>query len=446
MNLQEQISQREKARKRAKSLSFDSIATHGVYDLNEALLNQGSIIEPIYLSTAQTFENAEIMQKALAYEIPSWSYTRIHNPTLYYLEETLALLESYECSSEAHACVTSSGMSAINTVVEALLEGAENANFVSSAQVYGGTFQLFSICQAQKKRQVRWVDATANIEKWEENIDENTRFIYIEVPSNPTIAMSDIKALSVLAHQYNIPLIVDATLATPALIRPLQYGADIVIHSLSKIMNASGMVIGGALIAKENISAGFLADEIRENFAGFIKLLLNRDNGACLSPMQAFLTLSELRTLRMRVEKFSHNALKIAQFLEAHPKVDWVSYPGLESYQQKDLAREYFWLVDSQTESYNYKAVHAFGHLMSFSVKGDGQTANEVLTRLKLIFRATDLGRVKSIATIPATTTHQQQGDQGREIAGIENNLIRLSIGGESPIDLMEDLDQALAG
>ncbi|WP_235826791.1 aminotransferase class I/II-fold pyridoxal phosphate-dependent enzyme [Facilibium subflavum] len=442
--LQTQITNRDKAKAYIKNKSFDTIATHGVYDLNEALANQGSVIEPVFMSTAQGFSHADELQAALAYEIPSWSYTRIHNPTLYYLESTLALLESYDCGVEAGCCVTSSGMSAITTVTDALLADSPHANFVSSSQIYGGSFQQFSIRQAQKNRQVRWVAPDAPMQSWAAQIDENTRFIYIEVPSNPGLAMCDIEMLAGLAHANNIPLIVDATLATPALIRPFQFGADIVIHSLSKIIAASGSVIGGAIIAKENITARFLPDDVSANFCQHLKLLPNRDNGACLSPMQAFLVLSELRTLRMRVDAFSQNTLKVAQFLQGHPKVEQVLYPGLLDYPQYQLAQKYFELVDSAKNSLHNQPEKRYGHLLSFRVKDGVQAAKQVINNLRLIFCATDLGRVKTIATIPAISTHQQQGDKGRQLANIPDNLIRLSVGAENADDIIQDLDQAL--
>ncbi|WP_440683375.1 trans-sulfuration enzyme family protein [Cysteiniphilum halobium] len=433
------IEAREKAYKAISTKSFDTIATHGVYDLHEAILNQGAIIEPVYMTTAQAFANADELQKALAYEIPSWVYSRIHNPSVYYLESTLALLESYQTSQKASCCVMSSGMAAITAVVDMLLANTTKANFVACSQVYGGTFQQFNVRQFEKGRKVRWVSAFATLDVWQAAIDKETRFIYIEIPSNPGLTICDIKALANLAQNYNIPLIVDATLATPALCRPLQYGADIVIHSLSKIMSASGMVIGGAIISRANMRGSYLADEVRVDFASYLKLLPNRDNGACLSAMSAFLTLSELRTLRMRVDQLSQTAYTVANFLNEHKMVEEVIYPGLKSHPQHDLAQSFFTLVDSDD------MVKRYGHLISFLVKGDLRQTKAVLSRLHMIFRATDLGRIKSVATIPAISTHQQQGEAGRDIANISINLIRLSVGGEHPQDIIDDLAQALS-
>jgi O-acetylhomoserine/O-acetylserine sulfhydrylase-like pyridoxal-dependent enzyme len=420
-----------------KQKRFDTIATHGIYSLSEAMSNNGSIIEPVYMSTAQVFRDSDEMAAALAYDIPSWSYTRINNPSVHYLESTLALLEGYQCDVDTSCCVSASGMSAIATVVDALLVDSIDANYVSSSQLYGGSFQQFSVRQKQKLRNVRWVYPSETVEKWAEQIDENTRFIYVETPSNPSLALCNIPELSALAHKHGIPLVVDSTLATPALLRPISFGADIVIHSLSKTITASGLSIGGAIISKANISADYLPTEAKADFAMYLKLFPNRDNGACLSPLQAFITLSELRTIRTRIDKLSQNTEQVVNFLENHPKIELVLYPGSSTHRQHQLAKYLFKLVDSQD-------INRYGHLVSFTVAGGLNETKMVLDKMNLIFRATDLGRIKSVATIPAISTHQQQGSEGRDLAGIPDNLIRLCVGGEHPQDIIDDIDQAL--
>ncbi|AKP73300.1 Methionine gamma-lyase [Piscirickettsia salmonis] len=432
-----------KAIAQAKSWSFDTVATRGIYTTEEALANnQGSLIEPVYLTSAQSFADDKEMLAAVEYKIPRWVYSRISNPSLYYLEATLGLLESYGCEFVASACTTSSGMAAIVAAIEPLLVRKEqewNApfNFVSSSHVYGGTFQQFSVRQKEKGCQVRWAAPWANISEWEEKIDTHTRFVYIEVPSNPNVTLCDIKALATLCDQYDIPLIVDATLATPALFRPLAWGADIVIHSLSKSMTASGLSIGGALLSRPNIRGYYLSDEVKNDYATYVKLEPHRDNGSCISPLQAIITLSEVRSLRSRTWQMSSSALKVAAFLESHAGVEKVLYPGLKSHPQYGLAEELMQLVDSDEPSH--------GGLLSFCVKGGHLSACETLNRLGVVSRALDLGRVKSVANIPAISTHQQQGDAGRELASIPNNLIRLSIGLENPQDIINDLEQALS-
>ena len=423
-------------KKSVKSMYFDTIATHGIYDLNEALKNNGSIIEPLFLSPAQTFYDTDELEASLAYEIPSWSYTRIHNPTVHYLESTLALLEGYKLESNTNCCVTSSGMSAIALTIDTLLSN-DNCNFLSTSNVYGGTFQQFSVQQKKKNNHVRWIDSDASLDKWESKIDKDTKFIFIEVPTNPLLKIVNIEEVAKLSNKYQIPLIVDSTIATPALIRPISLGADIVIHSLSKTIGSSGLAIGGAIISKENITAHFLSDEIKNNFTKFLKLLPNRDNGACISPMNAFLLLSDLRTLRSRVKLLSENTEKIFYYLKNHKNIEKIYYPKSNYFNNYSQNGSMFSLVDD----YNTKL---FGHLISFTVKGNIKEAKKVLDSFNLIFKATDLGRIKSVATIPSISTHQQQGAKGQKIASIPNNLIRLSVGAENPLDIINDLEKGL--
>ena len=218
---------------RIKKMKFDTIAVHGLYTIEEALgQNQGAVIEPLYLASAQAYHDADELEAALAYLIPTWCYTRIANPTTYYLERVLALLEGYETGSDTSCVVTASGMSAIMLATDAFLvkqkEGQEKINFASSVQVYGGTFQHFSVRKMQERGiEVRWVHHQQDIGEWKSKIDENTRFLYSEAPSNPQQSFCDVKALADLAHQWEIPFIIDATCATPALMRPIGHGADI---------------------------------------------------------------------------------------------------------------------------------------------------------------------------------------------------------------------------
>ncbi len=447
----EEQAARRRAWQEAKKWRFDTVAVHGLYTVEEAIQrNQGAIIEPIYLATSQAYRDSDELEAALAYLIPTWCYARIANPSVYYLEWTLALLEGYGCDFETACCATSSGMSAIMSAIEPFLvrlpgKESEPINFVASAHVYGGTFQQFSVRQREKGIEVRWVQHPERVEEWAELIDEHTRFLYGELPSNPTLAFFDIAAVAELAHKHQIPLIVDATVATPALLRPLQHGADIVVHSVTKSMTASGFGIAGAVIARKPIVTNIPNEQLREDFASYIKFLPNRDNGPNLSPMQAALTLNDLRTLRSRMDMLSENALLVAEFLESHPKVEKVSYPGLKSHPLHHLARRYMWLVDSEHDQRYREKVNRYGHLLSFCVKGGHEAARRVLDGLQRIFRATDLGRIKSVATIPAISTHQQQGEEGRKLASIPDNLIRLSVGAEHPDDIIADLDQALA-
>ncbi|MFB4159430.1 aminotransferase class I/II-fold pyridoxal phosphate-dependent enzyme [Geomicrobium sp. JSM 1781026] len=436
--------QSEMARKQMmKTKRFDTIAAHGLYGMEDAMANQGSIMEPLTVSPAQHFENSDHLEAALSYQTPAWGYTRIHNPTLHYLEGTLALLEGYGSDVETSAVMTSSGMSAIFMATNPFLQAeTDGMNFVADAKCYGGTFMLFDErYQNERGIDVRWVQDTANIDAWATRIDDETRFLYVEMPSNPSLTVADLEPLANLAHDHGIPLIVDSTLTTPALMRPICHGADIVVHSISKAIGGSGSAIAGAIVAKHHIPSRVGTDEMRENFTGYVKLWPMRDHGTSLSPLSAHFILNDLRTLRTRVDVMSKSAMRVAQFLEAHDRVEAVHYPGLRSNAGHATASKYMWLADGDESG---SAVNRYGHLMSFMVKGGAEAARNTLDRLQIIWRATDLGRHKSVAVIPAISTHQQQGEEGRELAGIPANLIRLSIGVEHPADLMDELDQAL--
>jgi O-acetylhomoserine/O-acetylserine sulfhydrylase-like pyridoxal-dependent enzyme len=421
---------------------FDTIAVHGLYGAEGALANQGSIIEPAYFSSAQHFENSDHMEAALAYLMPSWAYSRIANPTLNYLEETLALLEGYGFDGETSALVTSSGMAAIFMSTSPFLEQPGPMNFVASSKCYGGTFMLFDERYGKERGiEVRWISDPLDLNQWSEAIDENTRFLFGEIPSNPALAVFDIAVVAALAHQHGLPLIVDSTLATPALTRPLCHGADIVVHSVSKSMTSSGFAIGGALISRADIPSRVGPPELRSNFAQYVKLQPFRDYGPCMSPFNALMALNELRGLRGKIDQLSRHTMEVANYLADHPAVERVAYPGLEDDPGYHVASRYMHLVDSDEGG---EPVNRYGHLLGFCVAGGHQAARNVLDRLQLIMRATDLGRIKSIATIPTISTHQQQGEEGRDLAGIPANLIRLCVGGEHPEDIIADLEQAL--
>jgi O-acetylhomoserine/O-acetylserine sulfhydrylase-like pyridoxal-dependent enzyme len=432
---------REEFRKGVRGLRFDTIAVHGMYGVEEAFEHGiGGLIEPIFPSTSQAYRDSDEMEAALSYQIPTWCYSRIHNPTVYYLEETLSLLEAYGFEGDASCLCTSSGMAAIKQAVEPLLakacKGSEEINFASAAEVYGGTFQLFNVRMAERGAVVHWVKEPWDIECWKAQVDDSTRFLYAEMPSNPQQACFDVKAVADLAHSHGIPLIVDATIATPALMRPLQHGADVVVHSLTKTVGSGGASIGGAIIARRGLASRHLPGEVKDDYAVWLKLWPFRDSGPCMSAQSAFFFLTELRTLRIKVEWMSRNTLQVARFLESHPRVERVDYLGLESHPLNPLASRYMAMVDSGEP--------LFGHLLSFNVRGSAQDTRRVFDAFARIYRATDLGRIKSVATIPGISTHQQQGEEGRKLAGILPNMVRLCVGGEHPADIIADLDQAL--
>lgn len=430
---------------------FDTIAVHGIYSMQEALdFNQGSIIEPIYMSTSQTYRDSDEMEAALSYQIPTWCYSRIANPSMYYYEGVLALLESYNSNVEASCIGTASGMAAIQSAVDPFLvvdpkKPNAKMNFVATCQVYGGTFQQFAIRKDQEKN-IEWrkVINSLDLNEWESMIDENTRFLYGELPSNPSQAFFDIKKVAALAHKYNLPLIIDSTVATPALLRPLEHGADIVVQSVTKSLFTSGFGIAGAIIARKGIITNIDNPEMKADFCGYLKLLPNRDNGPNISPMTAILALNDIRTIRTRMDVMSRSTMKVAQFLNNHKHVEHVDYLGLENHPLHSLAKEYMFLVDSEHDELYGEKVNRYGHLMSFRIKGTPKQTRDVFDAFQRIWRATDLGRIKSVATIPAISTHQQQGEEGRKIAGIPGNLIRLCVGMEHPDDIIADINTAL--
>lgn len=444
------LARREREIAAMKSCRFDTIAVHGLYSMGEALdYNQGAIVEPIYMSSSQSYRNADEMEAALSYQIPTWCYSRIANPSLYYLENTLALLETYGGDLAASCCVTSSGMAAIMSATDPFLaispeRPGQKINFVTTAQVYGGTFQQFAIRKAAERGiDCRWIINSADLDEWREKIDENTRFVYGEMPSNPGQAFFDLDAVIALAHERGIPVIIDSTVATPALLRPLVHGADIVVQSVTKTLMSSGFGIAGAVIARHNLTSKFGPPEMKADFAMYLKTLPNRDNGQNLSPMNAALALNDMRTLRSKVDLFSRNTEQVADYLTGHPRVERVDYLGLAEHPLHELASRYLFLADAENDAQYRKPVNRYGHLLSFLVKGGPQPTRRMFDGLRRIWRATDLGRVKSVATIPAISTHQQQGEEGRSMANIPPNLVRLCVGAEHPDDVIADLGQA---
>lgn len=442
---QEMIADRERRIARAKQWKFDTVATHGLYDLSQALeTGNGSIMEPVFMSPAQAYRNSDEMETALSYQMPTWCYSRIANPSTFFLEETMALLETYGSDIEASSLATGSGMAAIRTATEPFLvkdDSLPPPNIVTSAKIYGGTFQQF--WERRHKEEgvdIRWVRDPLDMDEWASLIDEGTRFVYGEFPSNPSVVVFDIAKVAEVAHQAGVPLIVDATCASPALTRPLVHGADIVVQSASKILGASGTSIAGVITARKNLPSRVGSDDMRADFAIWAKLWPFRDNGPALHPMAAFMLMNDIRGLRSRAAQMSATTLKVAQFLEAHPKVARVHYPGLKSDPAHDIAAIYMQLADSGEPM--------FGYMLAVDIKEDMPTSapntRAFFDGLDMIWRATDLGRVKTVATLNAISTHQQQGEEGRAIADLKPNTVRISVGIEDPSDIIFDLERGL--
>jgi O-acetylhomoserine/O-acetylserine sulfhydrylase-like pyridoxal-dependent enzyme len=433
-----------------KKWRFDTIAVHGLYTVKDAIEDyQGAVIEPIFMSTAQAFRDYDEMAAALAYKIPAWCYSRIANPSTYYYEWTLALLEGYGGDVETSCCSTSSGMAAIMTAVQPFLkiqeDVCEKRNFVATVQCYGGTYHQFTNRFMQEQNiECRWVLDATDLDEWASKIDRHTRFLYGELPSNPQLGFFDIRAVADLAHSHNLPLIVDSTIATPALLRPICHGADIVVQSATKSLTSSGFGICGAVIARKNLATNIDDDQLKNDFSLYIKYQQNRDFGPNLHPLQAVMTLNDMRTLRSKMDLLSRNTMEVARFLGGHPLVESVQYLGLPDHPLHELASRYMWLVDAEYDSQYGRPLNRYGHLLSFCVRGGAEKARIFFDALERIWRATDLGRIKSVATIPAISTHQQQGSAARELANIPPNMVRLCVGAEHPDDIIADLDQAL--
>ncbi len=431
----------EKEIEQMRKKRFATICVHGAYTKHEAIANnQGAVIEPVYSSTSQAFQDSDYLEAALAYKIPAWAYSRIANPTIGYLELMLAMLEGYGTALKTSACCTASGMAAVRAACEPFLtdEKRGKKNFVAMAQVYGGTFQLFTERFAKDRGiEVRFVENPGDEDEWASKIDGDTRFVFGEIPSNPGIALFDVERVARLAHAQGAPLITDSTISTPALLRPLEHGSDVVVHSLTKTLTWSGRAVGGALVSKENIVSDVACGEAKRDFAGWVKLWPLRDVGACISPDNAARVLDCMRVLRGTVDLLSENSMRVAEFIEDSGFADRVNYPGLASHPQHDIAKKYMKLVDS--------GAPRFGHLLSFEVKGGHAPARRVLDKLEFVFRATDLGKIKSVAVIPSISTHQQQGEEGRKKARIPSNLVRLCVGAEDVDDLISELKNAFS-
>lgn len=390
---------------KSKNIGFNSKLIHGG-DFNDSL---GSATVPIYQTSTFKFDSAEHGAACFAGESDGYIYTRIGNPTIHALETLLAELEG-----GVGGIATSSGMAAVNTVYGALL--AQGDHVVSSAAVYGPSRVVLETYYKKFGVDATFVN-TADIEEVRRAIQPNTRLLYIETPSNPTMEITDLKACCELAHQHSIPVAVDNTFCSPYLQRPLEFGADIVFHSLTKFINGHADIVGGVVVAKEEAMYKKLRSVM-------VTLGFNMD------PHQAYLVIRGVKTLSLRIDRAQESAMKIATYLENHPKVDWVRYPGLASHAQHELA---------------CKQMDGFGSMISFELKGGIEAGRKLMNSVKLAILAVSLGGVETLIQHPASMTHSKVSDEGKEKAGITNGLVRYSVGIENVEDLIADLEQALA-
>ena len=417
----------------------DTIAIHVGYKSDPTTK---SAAVPIYQTTSYTFDDTQHGADLFDLKVPGNIYTRITNPTNDILEKRVAALEG-----GVAALAMASGMAAITATIQTIAEAGDN--IVSVAKLYGGTYNLFAHTLPRQGLEVRFAphDDIAALEKL---IDSKTKAVFCESIGNPAGNIVDIQALADAAHRHGVPLIVDNTVATPVLCRPFDYGADIVVHALTKYMGGHGTTIAGAIVD----SGKFPWAEHKERFpllntrdvsyhgvvyteafgpAAFIgrcRVVPLRNMGAALSPFNAFLIMQGMETLSLRMERHCENAQKDAEFLDAHEQVEWVQYAGLRSHPDHALTQKYMGGKPSS--------------ILCFGIKGGQAAGAKFIDALQLLYRLVNIGDAKSLACHPATTTHRQLTEEEMAKAGVSLDLIRLSIGIEHIDDILADLTQAL--
>lgn len=415
---------------------FSTNALHAGYDPSQ---NAGTRAVPIYQSTAYVFNDSDHAANLFSLSETGNIYTRINNPTNDILEQRLAALEGGIAS-----VVTASGTSAIATTLLTLLKSGDH--IVASSSLYGGTYNLLSVTLPRHGITTTFVDPS-DAENFKVAAQENTRAFFIESLGNPKLDVLDIKAISNKAKAYKVPLIVDNTVATPYLLNPIEYGANIVIHSLTKYINGNGTALGGVIIDAGKFDwtngkfpeftdpspgyHGLVYSDVLEaaSFIAKVRIEGLRDYGSSLSPFNAFQIIQGLETLELRVKKHSENALALAKWLQKQDTVSWVNYPGLETSPYKKLSEKY--LPKGQSG------------LVTFGVKGGYEVAKNVVDQTKLFSLLANIGDTKSLIIHPASTTHQQLSTDSQILTGVSKDLIRLSVGLEDIDDLKADLEQA---
>ncbi|RST61688.1 aminotransferase class V-fold PLP-dependent enzyme [Siminovitchia terrae] len=400
----------------------------------------GSRAVPIYQTTSFVFHDTEHAERLFALDEPGNIYSRIGNPTVDVFEKRMALLED-----GVAAVATSSGMSAITLSILSLASAGDE--IVAGTNLYGGTYNLFAVTLPRYGINVKFVDPT-DPENFKTAITNKTKAVYGEIIGNPGLQVLDVEAVSEIAHESGVPLIIDNTFATPHVCKPLQLGADIVVHSATKWIGGHGTSIGGVIVdggrfnwntekfpefTEPDASYNGIRYAIDFGTLAFItkvRVQLLRDFGAALSPQNAFQLIQGLETLHIRVERHNENAARLAENLENHPAVEWVSYPGLESHPSHGLAKEIF--------------NNGFGSIIVFGIKGGKEAGKDLINNVSLWSHVANVGDAKSLIIHPASTTHQQLTKEQLEETGVTESLVRLSVGIESLRDIQNDLDQAL--
>lgn len=430
----ETIIQRQNQMLSSKNRDFNTVCQWGLYGTKDMKMFKSMTLPVFTSSTGGPFDSLMDGALLLSYQTvddPNKIYSRVDNTSIDHLAMKIAALEGKTIEEETQALCLSSGMAAIFIATMPFLEVGDH--FLSAIQVYGGAEQLFNITYPKMGWTVDWVHEPWSLDAWQEQITQKTKFLYVETPSNPNLFIADIPPLAKLAHDHHLPLVVDSSVASPALFRPLEHGADIVVHSISKVMGSSGRAIGGAVVAKKRITT--TVHELKEDFINKVKGGHFRNLGPCLHPPSAVAIWDDLATLQLKVKVMSDNALQIAEFLDNHTKIEKVNYPGLPSHPQHDLAKRLFRFEDGSI---------GFSHLLSFNIHRGYDAAVRFAEAINFGVQVTDLGRNYTTICHPASTTHGQMTSEMREKSGIQDNLIRYSVGLEGVNDAIRALDQAL--
>ncbi|GEN55426.1 PLP-dependent aspartate aminotransferase family protein [Halobacillus faecis] len=421
-----------------ESYDVDTISLHGGQSPDPTT---GSRAVPIYQTTSYVFHDTEHAQSLFALDEPGNIYSRIGNPTVDVFEKRMALLEGGVAS-----VATASGMSAI--ALSILNIAGSGDEVVAASNLYGGTYNLFANTLPRYGIKVHFVDPE-DPDNFRKAITDRTKAVFAETIGNPSLHVLDIEKVAAVAHEHDLPLLIDNTFATPYTCRPIEHGADIVIHSATKWIGGHGTAIGGVVVDGGQFNWGngkypvftepddsyngivYTADFGTLAYITKLRVQLLRDFGSCLSPHNAFLLLQGLETLHLRVARHGDNAQEIAEYLQGHPDVEWVSYPGLPTHPAHELANRY---LDG-----------GYGSIVNFGIKGGREAGRKVINNISLWSHVANVGDAKSLIIHPASTTHQQLSVEDLAASGVTEELIRLSIGLESSKDLINDLDRAIA-
>lgn len=421
-----------------KNYKFETLQLH--VGQEEPDIASGARAVPIYQTTSYVFKNSDEAEARFALKDAGNIYGRLTNSTQDVFEKRIAALEG-----GVAALATASGAAAIDYTIRSLAVAGDHV--VASNTIYGGTHNLLEHTLPDYGITTTFVDPD-DISNFENAIQDNTKLLYIETLGNPNSNVADIEEIAKVAHKHKIPLVVDNTFATPYLVRPIEYGADIVVHSATKFIGGHGTAIGGVIVDSGKfdwIGSGKFPSLVEPNpsyhgvsfakdvgaaaFVTKIRAILLRDTGATISPFHAFLFLQGLETLSLRVERHTENALKVVEYLNNHPQVEKVNHPSLASGEQKRLYDKYF--------------PNGGGSIFTFEIKGDDTTAKKFIDHLEIFSLLANVADVKSLVIHPASTTHSQLSDEEKLEQGIRPNTIRLSIGTEHIDDIIADLDEA---